>query len=143
MDIYIASDHAGFLLKRRLVARSDAALVDLGTDDAGNCDYPVFARKLAEKVLEADGNRGILICGSGIGMSIAANRHRHIRAALCLNEYMARISRSHNDANVLVLGARIMDGQTALNCIKTFLETAFEGGRHKRRLDMIDNGDNG
>ncbi|MDR3187389.1 MAG: ribose 5-phosphate isomerase B [Holosporaceae bacterium] len=143
MNIYIASDHAGFLLKQRLIERLDAPLVDLGTDSPEICDYPIFARKLVEKVLEATGNRGILVCGSGIGMSIVANRRRHIRAALCFDESMAQMSRRHNDANVLVLGERITDGQAALNCVRMFLDTEFEGGRHKRRLDMIDAGDDG
>jgi ribose 5-phosphate isomerase B len=138
MDVYIASDHAGFLLKQLLIERLAGPLVDLGTNSPENCDYPVFARKLAEKVVEVAGNRGILICGSGIGMSIVANRYRHIRAALCFNESMAQMSRQHNNANVLILGARIIDGQTAEDCVKMFLGTEFEGGRHRRRLDMLD-----
>jgi ribose 5-phosphate isomerase B len=140
MDIYIASDHAGFSLKGHLLENVGVPLLDLGVDSVQNCDYPIFAAKLAAKVLETNG-MGILICGSGIGMSIAANRHKYIRAALCWSEQAAKMSRQHNDANVLVLGARMIDGQTALRCVRIFLDTKFDGGRHNLRLSMIDRGE--
>lgn len=133
MDIFIASDHAGFRLKEFL--KKSFRLIDLGTDTEDSCDYPIFAKKLAEKINEE--NRGILICGTGIGMSIAANRFSHIRAALCTNEAMAELARQHNDANVLVLGARIIFEDTALKCVEKFLSTDFEGGRHQRRISLI------
>jgi len=109
--------------------------MDLGTHSAESCDYPVFAKKLCNQMKESD--KGILICGTGIGMSIAANRFKNIRAALCFNEKMATLSRQHNDANVLVLGARIISAETARNCVEKFLSTDFEGGRHRRRMEMI------
>ena len=133
MDIFIASDHAGFRLKEFL--KKHFELIDLGTDSESSCDYPIFAKKLAEKINGE--NRGILICGTGIGMSIAANRFSHIRAALCTNETMAKLARQHNDANVLVLGARIISENIALKCVEKFLSTDFEGDRHQRRISLI------
>ncbi|MDR2766592.1 MAG: ribose 5-phosphate isomerase B [Holosporaceae bacterium] len=136
MKVFIASDHAGFLMKQYLLDNG-GDFIDLGTDSSVSCDYPIFANKVAERMKATENSRGVLICGSGIGMAIAANRHRHLRAALCLSEYMAQISRRHNDANVIVFGANIMDGGLALNCMKIFLETPFDGGRHAARLDII------
>lgn len=133
MDIFIASDHAGFRLKEFL--KKHFELIDLGTDSESSCDYPIFAKKLAEKINGE--NHGILICGTGIGMSIAANRFSHIRAALCTNETMAKLARQHNDANVLVLGARIISENIALKCVEKFLSTDFEGDRHQRRISLI------
>ncbi len=133
MSIFIASDHAGFELKEYL--KTQLNLLDLGTHSSESCDYPVFAKKLAIKLKNDD--KGILICGTGIGMSIAANRFKNIRAALCFNEEMATLARQHNDANVLVLGARIISPETAKNCVEKFLSTDFEGGRHRRRLALI------
>ena len=134
MSVFIASDHAGFGLKWYL--HKCFNLEDLGTYDEKSCDYPVYAKKLVGQMKE--GNKGILICGTGIGMSIVANRFKKIRAALCFNEEMAILSRQHNDANILVLGARIIPAETARGCVKKFLSTDFEGGRHQRRLDLID-----
>ena len=133
MSIFIASDHAGFELKEYLKNHFD--LSDLGTYENSSCDYPVFAKKLCSQMKEND--KGILICGTGIGMSIAANRFKNIRAALCFNEEMAALARQHNDANVLVLGARIISAETARNCVEKFLSTDFEGGRHWRRVELI------
>ena len=149
MKLFIASDHAGFQLKSELIKKmheysdkgnnSEIELVDLGTNSDESCDYPFFANKLVENLLNAsEKDRGILICGTGIGMSIAANRHSQIRAALCFNKEMAIMSRKHNNANVLVLGARIIDFDVAVQCVRAFLETDFEGGRHARRLALID-----
>lgn len=137
--ICIASDHAGFMLKRELTERySDKyELEDLGTYTSDSCDYPVYAEKLVHYVLEND-CRGVLICGTGIGMSIAANRHKKIRAALCSNAEMAEMSRRHNDANVLVLGAKVISPDEACECLEKFMTAEFEGGRHQRRIDLLD-----
>lgn len=134
MSIFIASDHAGFELKEYLQTQFN--LLNLGTHNEESCDYPVFAKKLAIRLKNDD--KGILICGTGIGMSIAANRFKNIRAALCFNEEMAKLARQHNDANILVLGARIISPETAKTCVEKFLSTDFEGGRHRRRLELID-----
>ncbi|MDR0677374.1 MAG: ribose 5-phosphate isomerase B [Holosporaceae bacterium] len=135
MKVFIASDHAGFLLKEYLKPQVD--MVDLGTDGPISCDYPVFAKKLISHVAEDEKNRGVLICSTGIGMSIAANRNRKIRAALCCNEKMAEMSRCHNDANVIIFGASIIEDINALECLRIFLKTEFEKGRHSRRLALI------
>ena len=134
MSIFIASDHAGFELKEYLQTQFN--LLDLGTHSTESCDYPVFAKMLCSQMKEGD--KGILICGTGIGMSIAANRFRNIRAALCFNEEMATLARQHNDANILVLGARIISPETDKNCVEKFLDTDFEGGRHQRRVESMD-----
>lgn len=137
--VHLASDHAGYALKtvlaRELLDRGFTPR-DHGTNSEESCDYPVFAHKLCSAVLSEDG-QGILVCGSGIGMSMAANRHEGIRAALCTTELHARLSRRHNNANVLCLGARIMGDELALAIMVAFLETAFEGGRHQRRIGLI------
>ncbi len=139
-NIIIGSDHAGFELKEYLsdLLKNKGYLVeDIGCYSTDSCDYPLFAKKLCEKVLE-NKTLGILICGSGIGMSMAANRIKGIRAALCLNEYMARMSRRHNNANVLCLGSRIIGQDLAQSITIAFLDQEFEGGRHKRRIDLIE-----
>lgn len=135
MSVFIASDHAGFKLKEYLKTKFN--LLDLGTNNEDSCDYPVFAKKLVSKIKNTD--KGILICGTGIGMSIVANRYKNIRAALCFNEEMAILSRKHNDANIIVFGARIISNETALICTEKFLWTDFSGERYKRRLELIDN----
>ena len=138
--IGIASDHAGPELKAILVADLKAAgfaVLDLGTNGPESVDYPDFADKLAAVIKKGEVKRGILICGTGIGISIAANRHRHVRAALAHNTTAARLARQHNDANVLALGARVIGSEVARDCLKTFLETEFEGGRHQRRIDKM------
>lgn len=138
MKIAIGSDHAGVALKDFLVKNSNTEkFVDFGTNSSDSVDYPDFAEKVSLAVKKGEAEIGVLICGSGIGMSIAANRHKEIRAALCLNEEMAKLSRQHNNANVLVLGARLTDEKTALSCLKTFLSTKFEGGRHQKRVDKL------
>jgi ribose 5-phosphate isomerase B len=142
--IAIASDHAGYELKTKLsdeLVRSGYAVVDLGTDGTDSVDYPDFANVLADAILNGRAQRGILVCGSGIGISMAANRHRGVRAAPCFNEETARLSRCHNDANVLALGARLIDEETAKRCVRVFLETEFEGGRHARRVAKLDDAD--
>jgi ribose 5-phosphate isomerase B len=137
--IIFGSDHAGFGLKNilmeHLAGRFDT--IDVGTHSLKSCDYPNIAGKLATEVLALKAT-GILICGSGIGVSITANRFEGIRAALCANEYMARMSRMHNDANVLCMGERIIGVDLAKAIVDAFLGTEFEGGRHQRRVDLID-----
>ncbi|MCR5224984.1 MAG: ribose 5-phosphate isomerase B [Alphaproteobacteria bacterium] len=136
--IFIASDHAGFELKQYLIETLNEDIRDLGTYSAESCDYPMYANKLTEEVLHNSNSVGILICGSGIGMSIVANRKKGIRAALCFNKETAELARKHNDANVLVLGARFISKEHATECIQIFLHTQFEGGRHLRRIQQID-----
>jgi ribose 5-phosphate isomerase B len=137
--IVFGSDHAGFGLKNILKEHLGGSyeIVDVGAHSLESCDYPHFAAELAREVL-ARKTLGILLCGSGIGVSITANRFAGIRAALCANEYMARMSRMHNDANVLCLGERIIGVDLAKAIADAFLGTPFEGGRHQRRVDLID-----
>lgn len=138
--IAIASDHAGFEVKEALKKQLREAgyeVADLGTDGPESVDYPDFADALAAALTNGTAARGVLICGTGIGISIAANRHRHVRAARCCDATDARLAREHNDANVLVLGSRTTGTETAADCLRMFLETAFEGGRHQRRIDKM------
>ena len=137
--IHLASDHAGLALKAhlaRFLSEKGYDVTDHGTHSAASCDYPVFAHKLCEAV-QNEGSCGILICGTGIGMSIAANRHGGIRAALCATELQGRLARQHNDANVLCLGARIIGLELAQAIAEAFLGATFEGGRHQRRVDLL------
>lgn len=137
--LHIASDHAGVALKAAVsqhLAKQGYDIIDHGTHDDSSCDYPVYAHALCNAV-EQENGQGILICGTGIGMSMAANRHAGIRAALCTTELHARLTRQHNNANVLCLGARMTGDILALAIIDTFLSTDFEGGRHQRRLDQL------
>ncbi|MDQ7032273.1 MAG: ribose 5-phosphate isomerase B [Desulfonauticus sp.] len=138
--IIFASDHAGLNLKRVLMDyfRPNYEIIDVGTKETSSCDYPIYAKNLCIKVLELEA-LGILICGTGIGMSIAANRYKGIRAALCLNEYMAEKARQHNNANVLCLGERVVGVDLAKSIAQTFLTTPFEGERHLRRIELIEN----
>lgn len=139
--MFIASDHAGFALKEKLksyLLKKKFRVKDLGTHSEESCDYPLFAYKLAKEVSQRKNSRGILICKTGIGNSIVANRFPGVRAALCYNVKAARATRQHNDSNVLVLGAAFVKGKTALNILDTWLNTKFEGGRHKRRLEQIE-----
>lgn len=138
--VAIACDHAGVALKQTLIKTLEGlgyTPLNLGTDTLDSVDYPDYAEKLAGSLKQGKAFRGVLICGTGIGISIAANRHKAIRAALCHNEMTARMAREHNDANVLVLGARVVDEETAVTCLETFLSTAFEGGRHQHRVDKL------
>ena len=139
--IFIASDHAGVVLKAQLTVHLKAAghvVQDLGTHNTESCDYPVYANKVCAAVLADAQALGILICGSGIGMSIAANRHAGIRAALCTSEFQAKYTRRHNNANVLCLAERVTGCGVALAIADIFMAEAFEGGRHARRVDMLD-----
>lgn len=138
--IVIASDHAGFELKSAVKTELEAMghkVLDLGTDGPESVDYPTFADALAEALRDGRAGRGVLVCGTGIGISIAANRHRHVRAALCHDSASARLARAHNDANVLALGARLIGIETARDCVRAFFTTAFEGGRHARRVAKL------
>ncbi len=140
--IPIASDHAGFELKQKLIAELTNLGYkpqDLGTRDGGGADdYPDYAHPLAREISEGDAKRGILLCGSGVGMDIVANRYHGVRAALAWEPEIASLSRKHNDSNVLVLPSRFVDDAKGLEIMKTWLTTGFEGGRHERRVGKID-----
>ena len=138
-NLLIDSDHAGYRLKQSIVSlMDDIFFEDLGTDSDKSVDYPDFAKKLVDIIKNDLSKKGVLICGSGIGMSISANRHKGIRAGLCNNPEMAELSRRHNDVNILVLPGRFIDVNTAKLCIDNFLKIDFEGDRHKIRIDKID-----
>ncbi|MCU0581548.1 MAG: ribose 5-phosphate isomerase B [Syntrophales bacterium] len=139
-QLIIGSDHAGFECKqdvKALLARMEIDVTDVGTDNGDAVDYPDYGLRVAERVASGDFTSGILICGSGVGMSIVANKFPHVRAALCLDEYTAEMSRRHNDANILILAGRRTDAATAEKIVTKWLSTEFEGGRHQRRLDKI------
>ena len=138
--IFISSDHAGFNLKEKIVNHlksKDFNFTDLGPHSKKRTDYPLYAHKLANNVVKNKNNVGILICGSGTGMSMAANKHKKIRAAQCFSLKSTKLSRLHNDANVITLGSRLVSKNNALKFISTFLNTNFEGGRHLKRVKKI------
>jgi ribose 5-phosphate isomerase B len=138
--VVIGSDHAGFDLKTaitRHLQEADFEIKDLGARSQESCDYPLIAGDVCREVL-ASGNPGILICGTGMGMSMAANRFPGIRAALCTNEYLARMTRAHNNANVLCLGSRVLGDELAKSIVNVFLAADFEGERHQRRIEQIE-----
>ena len=138
--VFLASDHAGFVLKQKIskfLTNKGIKNLDLGTKNKDSVDYPDYAHLLAKRMKTKKNNIGILVCGSGIGMSMAANRHKNIRAALCINIKSARLSRKHNNANVLTLGSRLTRRDVALKCVNTFLKTSFDGGRHLKRIKKI------
>lgn len=138
--LFIANDHAGIGLKKIILEHCESkniAINDLGVDAENSVDYPDIADMLCEKILQNSQNLGILICGSGIGMSIAANRYNGIRAALCINSYMAHFARAHNDCNVLCLGERVIGSGLAIEIFDTFLAGSFERGRHAKRVDKL------
>lgn len=140
LKIALGCDHGGFNLKKELVQLIEQAghvSIDLGCDSEESVDYPEFADKVCLAIKDGRCARGILICGTGIGMSMAANRYRHIRAALCYEAVSARLSRAHNDANILCLGARVLGISVALNIAQVWLETDFSEGRHLRRINML------
>jgi len=141
MKIAVGSDHGGFELKElivRFLVEQGQEVESMGCHTLDSVDYPDFAEKVCAAVQNGICERGILVCGTGIGMSIAANRHREIRAALCHESFTARMSREHNNANVLCLGGRVIGPEIALDIVRTWVETEFAGGRHQRRLDMLD-----
>ena len=137
--IFISSDHAGFNLKKSIIQKfsKKQKIVDLGPSTDKSVDYPDYARKLSKKISSSDGSFGILICGSGTGMAIAANKNQKIRAALCYSVKNTKLSRLHNNANIITLGARLINKNKAFNLIRVFLNTKFEGGRHLRRVKKI------
>ena len=138
--IFISSDHAGFKLKESIKIYLDKKkykYFDLGPENSIRVDYPDYAHKVAKKVKISKNHVGILICGSGTGMNIAANKHKNIRAAQCFNLKSTKLSRLHNDANIITLGSRLLTKKNALNCVSVFLNTKFEGGRHLKRIKKI------
>lgn len=138
--IVIGSDHAGYVLKEKVKMYLDdegKSYTDVGTYSEESCDYPYIAERVARQVADDEKSKGILICGSGIGMSIAANKIKGIRAALCMNSELAEMSRRHNDANILCLGARFINSEEAEKIISVFINTEFESGRHARRIEEI------
>jgi len=137
--IFIASDHAGYNLKKLIVSKlaKRKKILDLGPDSKDSVDYPDYAKKLSKKVASNKGSFGILICGSGMGMAITANKTKNIRAALCYSINNTKLSRLHNNANIITLGARLINKNKAFNLIRVFLKTKFEGGRHLRRVKKI------
>lgn len=140
MNIVLGSDHGGFALKKEILQFLVSAgheVNDVGCHSEDSVDYPDFADKVCTEIIEGRSTCGILVCGTGIGMSIAANRYRQIRAALCHEAFSARMSREHNDANVLCLGDRVLGVALALDIVKVWLETEFAGGRHLRRIAMM------
>jgi len=137
--IFLASDHAGFDLKKIIktfLIKKKKKVFDLGVENMNSVDYPDLAHKLSRKI-KNNKQLGILVCGSGIGMSMAANRHKNIRAALCYNIKSAKLSRQHNNANVITIGSRLTKKNVALKCVNVFIKTNFDGGRHLKRIKKI------
>ena len=138
--IFISSDHAGFKLKEYIkisLKRKKLKFVDLGPTNDDRVDYPDYAHKLAKKIKVSKNNIGILVCGSGTGMNIAANKHKNVRAAQCFNTKSTKLSRLHNDANIITLGSRLISKKNALKFVSIFLNTNFDGGRHLKRVKKI------
>ncbi len=140
MKIALASDHGGFALKEKIkenLKKREIELLDLGTNSEESVDYPLFGRICGEAVASEKADLGIVCCGTGIGISIAANKVHGIRCAIATNEYMAEMTKKHNDANILALGGRVLNPEEAIKIVDTWLDTEFEGGRHQRRVDML------
>ncbi len=138
--IFISSDHAGYKLKeviKKHLLKKNISFKDMGPYSDDRVDYPDFAHKVARRVKTNKDNVGILVCGSGMGMNIAANKHKNIRAAQCFNLKSTKLSRLHNDANIITLGSRLLTKKSALSCVNVFLNTKFEGGRHLKRIKKI------
>ena len=138
--IFISSDHAGFNLKENIkifLKKKKYSFIDLGPKNNNHVDYPIYAHAVARKVKKNKNYRGILVCGSGMGMNITANKHKNIRAAQCYNVKSTKLSRLHNDSNIITLGSRLLSKKNALNCVGIFLKTKFEGGRHLARIKKI------
>ncbi len=138
--IFLSSDHAGYKLKELIklyLTKKKLNFLDLGPSNDSRVDYPDYAHKVARRVKTNKNNVGILVCGSGMGMNIAANRHKNIRAAQCFNLKSTKLSRLHNDANIITLGSRLLSKKLALSCVGVFLTTKFEGGRHLKRIKKI------
>ena len=138
--VVLASDHAGYRLKeeiKKFLIKKRKKVLDLGTKTTNSVDYPDYAHLLSKKVARDKNQLGILVCGTGAGMSMTANKHKNIRAALCYNTKSTKLSRLHNNANVMTLGSRLIKKNIALKCVSTFLKTDFDGGRHLRRIKKI------
>lgn len=138
--IAIGSDHAGYSLKKEVIAwlnENNIPFAEFGCMSGESCDYPLVAEEVCSRITSGEAELGILICGTGIGISMAANKVKGIRAALCTDSYMAKYTRLHNDANVLCMGGRVIGAGVAAEIVETFLNTDFEGGRHQRRVDQI------
>ena len=141
MRVAVASDHGGYKLKEKVkeyLESRDIDVIDLGTNSEESVDYPEYGRACAKAVAGGEADRGIVCCGTGIGISIAANKVKGIRCGLCTNVEMAKLTRQHNDANMLAMGGRIIDDETAMAITDAFIDTEFEGGRHQRRIDKIE-----
>lgn len=139
--IVIGSDHAGYEMKNAVIrhlCERGFTILDVGTDSTESCDYPIFADALCKKIQLGECELGILVCGTGIGMSIAANKHKGIRAACCSDTYSAKLTREHNDANVLCFGARVVGEGLGLDLVDIFVDTEYAGGKHARRVAMLD-----
>lgn len=144
--IVLGADHGGFELKNHIAGHLTSLgyeVIDVGTNSSDSCDYPVFASRACQKIQSGEAELGILVCGTGIGMSMAANKHRGIRAACCSDTFSARLTRLHNNANVLCIGARVVGHGLALDLVNEFVGAEFEGDRHTRRLSLIDDIENG
>ncbi|QHI72031.1 ribose 5-phosphate isomerase B [Aminipila terrae] len=142
MKIAMACDHGGLELKeniKKYLEKQGVEVLDLGTNTTDSVDYPEYGKACGEAVISGKADRGIVCCGTGIGISIAANKVKGIRCALCTDEHMAEMTRKHNDANILAMGGRTTDLETAKKITQTWLDTEFEGGRHQRRVDMLNN----
>lgn len=142
--LVLGSDHGGFELKEQIKAHlieRGLRFIDVGTDSLTSCNYPEYAHKLCEKIQSGECYRGILCCGTGVGMSMAANKHKGIRAACCSDTFSARFTRLHNDANVLCMGGRVVGTGLALDMVDLFIDTEFEGGRHEGRVAMVNSFD--
>ncbi len=142
--IALASDHAGYPLKEEIKAyfeKEGVKFIDLGTDSAASVNYPDYAHKLCEAITSGEADLGVLVCGTGIGMSMVANKHKGIRAACCSDTFSARLTRMHNDANVLCMGARVVGAGLATDMVSLFIGTEFEGGRHSVRVEMVNSFD--
>ena len=138
--IFLASDHAGFKLKEEIkefLKNKRKKVLDLGTNNDHSVDYPDYAHRLSKKIKDGSNYLGILICGSGIGMDMTANKHKNVRAALCYNLKSTKLSREHNNANVMAIGSRLTKKNIVLKCVSTFINTKFKGGRHLRRVKKI------
>ena len=140
MKIAIGNDHTAVEMKNHIqqyLEEKGHEVINFGTDSHDRCDYPVYGKKVAEAIVNGECERGILICGTGIGISLAANKVKGIRAAVCSESYSARLTRQHNDANIIAFGARVVGEATAEMIVDEFINTDYEGGRHQRRVDMI------
>lgn len=144
--IIVGADHGGFELKDHIKAHLEGKgyeVIDVGTSSQESCDYPLYAHRLCQKIQAGEAPLGILVCGTGIGMSIAANKHNGIRAACCSDTFSARLTRMHNDANVLCMGARVVGAGLAIDLVDNFVEAEFEGDRHVKRVSMLEMIENG